>query len=67
LLDPHTTAVQAAASSPFQSTAIQQAGYRLTNVEPLFVLDPASALKGRNDLSINLLENDAWYWSETGA
>jgi len=65
--DPRTTEVQVAASLPLNAAAIRQAGYRLTNREPLFVLDPASALEGRSDLSIHLLENDAWYWSPTGA
>lgn len=64
--DPGTTEVLAAASLPFATAALRQAGYRLTNSEPLFVLDPAAALAGR-DLAIQLLENDAWYWSATGA
>jgi hypothetical protein len=67
LHDPQTTEVQAAASLPLNIAAMRQAGYRLTNREPLFVLDPKAALGGRHDLSIHLLENDAWYWSETGA
>lgn len=67
LLDPDTTEIRAAASAPLQNAAIRRAGYRVTNTEPLFVFDPGSLLKGRNGLSINLLENDAWYWSESGA
>lgn len=65
--DPSATEIQVAASLPLQNAAIRQAGYRLTNVEPLYVLDPQSAFAGRNDLSIGLLENDAWYWNTTGA
>jgi hypothetical protein len=60
---PQTTEVQVAASLPRQTAAVRQAGYRLTNLEPLFVLDPRAALAGRTDLAISLLENDAWYWT----
>jgi len=65
--DPQTTEIQAAASLPQQTAALRHAGYRLTNREPLFVLDPQATLAGRSDLAIHLLENDAWYWSTTGA
>lgn len=61
--DPHTNEVTVAASSPLETGALRQAGYRRTHAEPVFVLDPGSLLGGRNDLAVSLLENDGYYWS----
>jgi hypothetical protein len=62
-MDPHTTEVTAAVSSPLETSALQQAGYRRTHAEPVFVLDPDRRLGDRNDLAVSLLENDGFYWS----
>jgi hypothetical protein len=51
------------ACSPLQSDALQQAGYRRTHSEPVFVLDPERRLGDRNDFALSLLENDGYYWS----
>ena len=64
--DPHITQIAVAASLPLETGALQQAGYRRTHAEPVFVLDPGSLLGGRNDLAVSLLENDAFYWSSPG-
>ena len=61
--DSDTTEVTAAASSPLQTGALEQAGYRRTHSEPVFVLDPGRLLEDRNDLAVSLLENDGFYWS----
>jgi len=61
--DPRTTAVTVAASSPLETGALQQAGYRRTHAEPVFVLDPDRRLGDRHDLAVRLLENDGFYWS----
>jgi hypothetical protein len=61
--DPHTTEVTVAASSPLETGALEQAGYRCTHAEPVFVLDPGRLLGDRNDLAVSLLENDGFYWS----
>jgi hypothetical protein len=60
--DPDTTEVTVAASSPLQAGALEQAGYRRTHTEPVFVLDPGRLLGDRNDLAVSLLENDGFYW-----
>jgi hypothetical protein len=60
--DLHTTEVTVAASAPLQTGALEDAGYRQTHAEPVFVLDPDGRL-GTNDLAISLLENDGFYWS----
>jgi len=65
-MDPRTTEVSAAASSPLQNDALQRAGYRRTHTEPVFVLDPDRRLGDRNDLAVSLLENDGFYWSSNG-
>jgi hypothetical protein len=62
-MDPHTTEVTVAASSPLQTSALEQAGYRRTHAEPVFVLDPGSLLGDRSNLAVSLLENDGFYWS----
>ena len=62
-MDPDTTEVSAAASAPLQTDALRQAGYRRTQAEPVFVLDPDRLLGDRNDLAVSLLENDGFYWS----
>lgn len=62
-MDPHIAEVTAAVSSPLETGALQQAGYRHTHGEPVFVLDPGSLLGGRDDLAVSLLENDGYYWS----
>ena len=59
---PHTSAITAAASLPLETSALEQAGYRRTHSEPVFVLDPERRLGDRNDLVLNLLENDGYYW-----
>jgi len=61
--DPHTTEVTVAASSPLETGALEQAGYRRTHAEPVFVLDPDGRLGARNDFAVSMLENDAFYWS----
>jgi len=58
--DPHTTAVTVTARMP-------PPAYRRTHSEPVFVLDPAARLGGRNDLTVGYLENDAFYWSPNPA
>ena len=64
--DPDTTEVTVAASLPLQTGALEQAGYRRTHAEPVFVLDPGRLLEDRNDLAVSLLENDGFYWSGPG-
>lgn len=64
--DPHTTQITVAASSPPQTAALQQAGYRRTHAEPVFVLDPDALLADRSDLAVGLLENDGFYWHGSG-
>jgi hypothetical protein len=56
------TQVTAAASTALPCGALRQAGYRRTQGEPVFVLDPGGLLGGRSDLAIGLLENDGYYW-----
>jgi len=65
--DPNTTEVTVAASLPLQTDALKQAGYRRTDAEPIFVLDPDRLLGDRSDLAVSLLENDGYYWSGAGA
>jgi hypothetical protein len=60
--DPRITEITAAASLPLQTGALQQAGYRRTHAEPVFVADPGALLGDRRDLAIGLLENDGYYW-----
>jgi hypothetical protein len=60
--DPHATEVTVATSSSLQTGALEQAGYRRTHTEPVFVLDPGRLLGDRNDLAVSLLENDGFYW-----
>jgi len=64
--DPQTTEVTVAASGPLQIGALEDAGYRLTHEEPVFVLDPDGRL-GLNDFAVSLLENDGFYWSGDSA
>jgi hypothetical protein len=52
---------------PLQEDALKQAGYRRTDGEPVFVLDPDRLLGDRNDFAVSLLENDGYYWSGPGA
>lgn len=54
--------ITVAASSPLQVGALRQAGFRCTDTEPVFVLDPDRRLGERNDLTLGLLENDGCYW-----
>jgi hypothetical protein len=61
--DPHTTAVQGAACSPLETDVLERSGYRRTDTEPLFVLDPDRRLGDQSDLDIGLLEDDQFYWS----
>jgi hypothetical protein len=61
--DPRVTEITVAASLSLQTSALEQAGYRRTHAEPVFVSDPASLLGGRTDLGLSLLENDGYYWS----
>lgn len=61
--DPNVTQITVAASLPLQSGALQQAGYRRTHSEPVFVLDPDRRLGDRCDLAVSLSENDGFYWS----
>ncbi len=61
--DPYITEVTVAASSPLETGALPQAGYRRTHAEPVFVLDPGRLLGDRNDLAVSLLENDGYYWN----
>jgi hypothetical protein len=65
-MDPATTEVTVAASLPLQTRALQQAGYRRTHSEPVFVLDPDRRLEDRDDIALSLLENDGYYWSAVG-
>ena len=65
--DSQATEVTAGASSPLQTKALEQAGYRRVHSEPVFVLDPDFRLAGRRDLALGFLENDAFYWSPTPA
>jgi hypothetical protein len=65
--DPHTTEVTVATSSSLQTGALEQAGYRRTHTEPVFVLDPGRLLGDRNDLAVSLLENDGFYWGGDSA
>lgn len=58
--DPVTTAVTVGACTP-------PPAFRRTHSEPVFVLDPAALLGGRNDLAVGFLENDAFYWSPNPA
>jgi len=51
-----------AASLPLQTDALQKAGYRRTHAEPVFIRDPGRLLGDGNDLALNLLENDGYYW-----
>jgi len=60
--DPGITRITVAASLPLQTGALQQAGYRRTHAEPVFVRDPGRLLGDGNDLALNLLENDGYYW-----
>lgn len=62
--DRTTTEVTAAASQPLQTEALQQAGYRHTHAEPVFVLDPTARLGKCAGLSVGFLENDGFYWGE---
>lgn len=64
--DPDTTEVTVAACSPLQTGALEQAGYRRTHAEPVFVRDPDRLLGDRNALAVSFLENDAFYWSGPG-
>jgi hypothetical protein len=61
--DPNVTQISVAASLPLQTGALQQAGYRRTHADPVFVLDPDRRLGQRSDLAVSLLENDGFYWS----
>jgi hypothetical protein len=61
--DPNVTQITVAASLPLQTGALQQAGYRHTHADPVFVLDPDRRLGQRSDLAVSLLENDGFYWS----
>jgi hypothetical protein len=65
--DPHTLEVTVAACSPLETGALEQAGYRRTHTEPVFVLDPGRLLGDRSDLAVNLLANDGFYWSGDSA
>jgi hypothetical protein len=62
-MHPEAVEVAVAVSSALETGALQQAGYRRTHAEPVFVSDPGSLLAGRGDLAVNLLENDGYYWS----
>jgi hypothetical protein len=62
-LDQDIPQITVAASLPLQAGAVQDAGYRPTQAEPVFVLDPAGRLDGRHDLALNFLENDGFYWT----
>ena len=64
--DARTTEVTVAASAPLQTGAVEDAGYRQTHAEPVFVLDPDGRL-GPHDFALSLLENDGFYWSADGA
>lgn len=55
-------AVTVAASAPLQTKALEQAGYRRTLTEPVFVRDPEGRLQGRGDVALSWLENDGAYW-----
>jgi hypothetical protein len=61
--DPNTTEITTAASGALQTDALNLAGYRHAQSEPVFVLDPARKLEGRSDLALSFLENDSFYWS----
>lgn len=65
--NPDITEVVAAVSSPLEIEALEQAGYRRTHTEPVFVLDPGRLLGDRNDLAVSFLENDGFYWSGSAA
>jgi hypothetical protein len=60
--DANVNEVTVAASLPLQAGALRQAGFRRTDTEPVFVLDPEGRLGERNDLTLGLLENDGCYW-----
>jgi hypothetical protein len=64
--DPHITQITAAASSPPQTAALQQTGFRRTHAEPVFVLDPDARLGDRGHLAVGFLENDGFYWHGSG-
>jgi len=65
--DPDLVEVTAAVCAPFETGALERAGYRRTHAEPVFVLDRDRRLGDKNDLSVTLLENDGFYWREPGA
>jgi hypothetical protein len=60
----NVTRIVAAASVPARTEALEQAGFRRTHSEPVFVLDPESRLPA--ELSVSLLENDGFYWHSQG-
>ena len=61
--DSNTTEITTAASGALQTDALNLAGYRHAQSEPVFVLDPERKLGDRNDLALSFLENDSFYWS----
>lgn len=61
--DTRTTEVAVAVSAALQTAAIEAAGFRHTDGEPVFILDPEARLKGAQDLSLGFFENDGAYWS----
>ena len=61
------TDITAAASLALQTGALEQAGFRRTHSEPVFVLDPGRLLEDHNDLALGLLENDGFYWTGPAA
>jgi hypothetical protein len=63
---PQTTEVTVAASATLQTSALEDAGYRQTHAEPVFVLDLDGRL-GPHDFTVSLLENDGFYWNQSPA
>lgn len=60
---PGVTKITVAASLSLQTRAIERAGFRRTQTEPVFVRDPNRLLGDRHDLAISLLENDGYFWT----
>lgn len=54
------TRIAAATSSPEKASALEQAGFRQTHTEPVFVNDPKGMLPEHP--AVGLLENDGFYW-----
>lgn len=58
--DRQISEVVVAVSAPLAASALDQAGYRRTHQEPVYVFDPERRLG--DQLAVGFLENDGYYW-----